>query len=121
MITNKHLAMVADELKKAKQKHPFFAHRFISDEEMPVLQNSIATQLSAARAAVRITLEYGDLWARDVLECEFLEAQEAYARGNYKECLQELAQCAAVVFRIMDMVAEKRKEKEIKDEQANCD
>ncbi len=105
MITNKHLAMVADELKKAKQKHPFFAGQIAPDL---VLRNATDYQ-DGFEKQLDLEVKNNHVNAMTVFECEYWEALEAYAKSNYAECLRELAQCVAVLFRTMDMVAEKLK------------
>lgn len=39
-----------------------------------------------------------------ILNEEILEALEAYKQGDLKHCLQELAQCGAVILRMMQFV-----------------
>lgn len=44
--------------------------------------------------------EYGE----NVLLEEFAEAMNAYQHGDKKQCFQELAQCGAVILRMMEFV-----------------
>lgn len=92
------LEMVMTEYKGAKEKHPVFADQFTDfvavafakhDEDMLKSLNS--------RPPYSATL---------ILKEEIAEATTAYLEKDKARCLQELAQCAAVIFRMADFVEE---------------
>ena len=70
-----HLAAIADALEHAKAKHPFFA-----DVAVPTHRHFT------------------------VLSCELAEVVEAFSRQDYAHTLEELAQCGAVIVRMMEAV-----------------
>lgn len=95
--------LILDELDKAEKKHPEFCDEFCN---VDLSAERVARLLSMIR-----TLNYSGLGtAKSVLEEELLEALEAYVKGDYDACLQELAQCGAVIFRMMEFVDKKCKE-----------
>ncbi len=102
---NKHIEEIEKALEHAKAKHPFFAHR--------VFQTCGVAY--ASRRLREIREELDDCKNNDnvnggmVLDCELAEAQEAYSRGDYAHCLEELAQVGAVNIRMMEAVEEKMK------------
>lgn len=87
--------MVKDELLKAMEKHPSFCDKFTKmnifharhEERMMKAVNS-----NSPHFADQILLE------------EVAEARTAYIQGNRTHCLEELAQCGAVVLRMMELV-----------------
>lgn len=46
-----------------------------------------------------------------ILGEEILEAFEAYKQGDLEHCLQELAQCGAVILRMMQFVQDEKEER----------
>jgi hypothetical protein len=95
-----HLDAIADALQHAKRKHPFFAH-FPMEKWLP-RQASEALTKSRANLAHMIS-SYASSGS-DVFGCEIAEAREAYARRDYAQTLVELAQCGAVIVRMMEAV-----------------
>ena len=95
----KNIDLICAEFEKACKKHPKFCDYFINNlsnwdrlEHMQKVVNSESP-------------EYGE----NVLLEEFAEAMNAYQQGDKKQCFQELAQCGAVILRMMEFV-----QKEIK-------
>jgi hypothetical protein len=101
-----HLKQIEEEYGKACLKHPFFAHYFC---DAYVLEKSTET-LCDLRSNLRKQIGLGNVSAMAVLQCEIWEAIEAYHNRDYEACLQELAQCAAVVLRNMELVEKMEKE-----------
>ena len=90
-----HLAMISSEHRKAKEKHPKFCDKFTSynvyhsgwDEKLYKKKNDKSPH-----------------YADNLLLEEIAEARTAYLEGDKKHCLQELAQCGAVILRMMQFV-----------------
>ena len=87
--------MIETEFAKACTKHPKFCDEFIppgfdfsEDEKRWKKWNDEATTY----------------YACDLFNEEFYEALNAYQQGDKKHCLQELAQCGAVILRMMEFV-----------------
>ena len=95
------LFFVIDEHKAACRKHPKFCDAIIDP----------TSSKSWAEAEYRIKLrnQRGPECADNVLAEEMAEAFAAYEKGDKEHALQELAQCGAVILRIMETI-----EKEIK-------
>lgn len=99
-----YIGQIQQEWAKAVSKYPEFARRF-----MPVY-NQIGDELELCRA----------LSAKDpycimfTLFEEVYEALDAYNRGEYEHCKQELAQCGAVIIRAMQWLDETHINKEAK-------
>ena len=92
---NKFMGMVLDELQKAEGKHPKFCDAvtppgFDFDEEE------------------RRWKKWNDgaekHYAADLFNEEFYEAFAAYQQGDKAHAMQELAQCGAVILRIMEAI-----------------
>jgi hypothetical protein len=105
-----NLALVSDALVEAKTQHPFFADRFCgewmhSDAEANLMHYRLmrAEQDKAQKTS-----------ATTVILCEIAEAVEAYSRGDLPHAKAELAECAAVILRMMEMVDKQIKKQESK-------
>lgn len=97
---NKFVFSILTELKKAKEKFPVFCDDFTGAREW-----FIVDELERWRK-VNIVAPYH---ADAILNEEILEALEAYKQGDMKHCLEELAQCGAVILRMMEYVAKEMK------------
>lgn len=97
------MSMIDQELDNAKAKHPDFCDRIttLSTNESSVL-------LARIRAYNEMN---NDDTATMVLEEEIYEFIEAYLEKDYDHAIQELAQCGAVILRMIKFV---KKEKEAK-------
>lgn len=96
---NGFLIKIKEELRKAEGKHPKFCEQMIDDEGgFSWKQSEISIKNRNARN--------GNIYADDVLLEEVAEAFNAYQQGDKKHALQELAQCGAVILRIMAKVDE---------------
>ena len=95
-----HLAAIADALEHAKRKHPKFADVAVST------QNHVdaAGDLDDARDYLDARIKAGRCSGMTVLGCEVAKTVEAFSRRDYKHTLEELAQCGAVIVRMMEAV-----------------
>ena len=96
-IDRKHLEAVAHEYWAAKEKHPKFCSAIIDPES----RVSLAESEFRSKARNLFTKEW---YADNVLMEEVSEAFAAYERGDKEHALQELAQCGAVILRIMEKI-----------------
>ena len=98
MANAKHIRMIEQEFTKACEKHPKFCDNF--------------TLVDFPWGGVE--LDYKGLnskepfFASDILGEEVAEAMVAHQQGDREHCLQELAQCGAVILRMMQYVEEER-------------
>lgn len=97
-------SQILEELDKACTKYPGFCPIFLNEYET----------LANVRAKLDMTRYRSDqegkslTWSvQNTLNEEVLEAYEAYAEGDYKHCLEELAQVGCVVIRAMAFIKEK--------------
>lgn len=90
------LFRIIDEHKVACRKHPKFCEAIIDP----------TSSKSWAEAEYRIKLrnQRGPEYADNVLMEEMAEAFAAYQQGDKEHALQELAQCGAVILRIMEKI-----------------
>lgn len=93
---NGYLVAIKEELRKAEAKHPKFC-----DEITGKLPNTVKKAL----ANLRLENVLPPFYADSILHEEICEALEAYQKGEKAHALQELAQCGAVIIRMMDFVA----------------
>lgn len=91
----KHLDLICKEFEKACAKHPLFCD---------AMTNKGKNAVRKALADLRIVNAEGPYFADRILHEEIAEALEAYLDGDLKHCLQELAQCGAVILRMMEYV-----------------
>lgn len=93
-----NVEMILSELLKAKEKHPRFCDKFTDSNEV------------YARSREEFWKDVnseGPYYATNILQEELWEAVNAYKQGRKEDCLQELAQCGAVVLRMMELVRNK--------------
>lgn len=95
-----HLAAIADALEHAKRKHPFFAQRLFRFGRL----EDCSDYLYSFRRELEHEKRTNSTCAKTILTCEALEAEEAFMQGDYKHTLEELAQCGAVIVRMMEAV-----------------
>lgn len=88
------------ELKKAKEKFPVFCDKFTGARESFVLD-----ELDHWRKANSSAPYFADA----ILNEEILEAISAYQCDDLENCMVELAQCGAVILRMMEYVAKEMK------------
>ena len=99
---NKFMGIVLDELQKAEGKHPKFCDAIIDS----------TSSKSWAESEYRIKLrnKRGHEYADNILAEEMAEAFAAYQQGDKEHALQELAQCGAVILRIMETIEKEMKQ-----------
>lgn len=89
-----HIAKIIIEHRNACKKHPKFCDFFFHKD--------------AAWDLTEINLKKGNSsgpqYADSILFEEIVEAMVAYENGELEHCIQELAQCGAVVLRMMQFV-----------------
>ena len=90
------LFRIIDEHKFACRKHPDFVSAIIDP----------SSRVSWAESEARIKLRNsrGPQYADNILMEEVAEAFAAYDQGDKEHSLQELAQCGAVILRIMEKI-----------------
>jgi hypothetical protein len=90
------LYRIIDEHKVACRKHPDFVSSIIDP----------SSRVSWAESEARIKLRNsrGPQCADNILMEEVAEAFAAYQQGDKEHALQELAQCGAVILRIMEKI-----------------
>ena len=91
----KYSSMIWDELSKAVKKHPKFCDEFTAFD----LKTAVAGEVS-----FKLANSDGPYQADLLLQEEVWEATVAYKKGDKEHCLQELAQCGAVILRMMEFV-----------------
>jgi hypothetical protein len=99
MTKQEQLDMILHEYEKACAKHPKFCD---------ILTNGNLENIGQALDFVRLRNKAPISSANEVLTEEILEALEAYKLGEYEHTIQELAQCGAVILRMMDFVIEEK-------------
>ena len=99
MTKQEQLDMILHEYEKACVKHPKFCDVLTTGQ-----LSKIGEALDNARLCNKGPLANGNM----VLQEEILEALEAYKLGEYEHTIQELAQCGAVILRMMDFVIEEK-------------
>ncbi len=93
---NRILFKITEELRAAEAKHPDFCDEITGKSPKTV-----------KKALANLWLENGapPFYADSILHEEICEALEAYQEGDNAHALQKLAQCGAVIIRMMDFVA----------------
>lgn len=101
-----HMPFVCQEYYHAVDKYPDFVTKFTADT---TVLTAVENSLAIARTASDAEKKEGYSFERTINE-EVLEVFEAYIKGEYRHCYQELAQCAAVCVRGMDWIRNHHKE-----------
>lgn len=94
-----HDEVNVEHYRAARAKHPHFADRMLRSEE----NENFKEMLAASRRHLRRAVEMCDVAATDVLECELAELYEAMDRSDWRDVEDEAYDCAAVLWRIVDM------------------
>lgn len=107
---NEHLKVIKHELSYAEKKHPQFCDCF--DSLMGSCYKEIVEKILTQVHSINDSLtEANNIGAMQILQEEITEAMLAYAEGDLPHCLQELAQCGAVILRIMEFVKNEMEKK----------
>lgn len=100
---NEFIKAICTELQKAEAKYPIFCNRMTrAGNTLEIIRFTLAS----ARATSDAERKGGYSFEATIHE-EILEVLEAYELEDYKACLQELAQCGAVILRAMEFVKHK--------------
>lgn len=106
---NGYLVEIKKELRHAESKHPKFCDCF--DSLMCSCYKDIVKLILTQVRSINDSLtEANNIGAMNILQEEITEAMLAYAEGDLPHCLQELAQCGAVILRMMEFVNDEMKE-----------
>lgn len=97
-------SQILEELEKASTKYPGFCPIFLRKSATLL---SIRDRLNCLRIASDDEGKDLEWSVQTTLDEEVTEAYEAYAEGDYKHCLEELAQAGCVVIRAMAFIKEK--------------
>lgn len=95
------------EYQKAKRKYPRFCKRFLTKGET---SDNIKLMLGMCRKIS--DNEKPNYSVQATLDEEVYEVYEAWCRNDFDGCLQELAQCGAVIIRAMEFVIKHKKQQE---------
>ena len=90
------LFRIIDEHKAACRKHPDFVSYIIDP--------SSCVSWAESEARIKLRNSRGPQCADNILMEEVAEAFAAYQQGDKEHSLQELAQCGAVILRIMEKI-----------------
>lgn len=92
--------MMLLELNKAESKYPVFCNNlFALDNDLQLTKLRLATARTRSNAE-----EEGGYSFENTIQEELLEVLEAWGMKDYDACLEELAQCSAVILRAMEFV-----------------
>ena len=89
------------------------AHREACAKHPKFCDHLTTYTLAGCKAAERLYKEHNSsapYYAEELLHEELFEAFVAYKEGDKKHCLQELAQCGAVILRMMQFVQDEMEE-----------
>ena len=95
------LFFIIDEHKAACRKHPDFVSSIIDP--------SLCVSWAESEARIKLRNSRGPQCADNILMEEVAEAFAAYQAGDNEHALQELAQCGAVILRIMETIEKEMK------------
>lgn len=94
---NGYLVAIKEELRKAEGKHPKFCDKMTNCVSADFMKKS---ELLYKKFNSKPPYS-----AESILEEEVREALSAYLEGDKVHTLEELAQCGAVIIRMMDFVS----------------
>lgn len=100
MANAKHIRMIEAEFAAACEKHPKFCDSLTG-------QNTLDMWMSYEQRIKKVNSK-PPYYAEFILKEEIAEAMVANQQGDCEHCLQELAQCGAVILRMMQYVEEER-------------
>ena len=97
--------LIALEYQKAKKKYPRFCKRFLTKGETP---DNVQLMLGMCRKIS--DNEKPSYSVQATLDEEVYEVYEAWCRNDLDGCLQELAQCGAVIIRAMEFIIKQKEQ-----------
>ena len=92
--TQECFKMIETELRNAVERHPEFCDAM----------SNPAIDFQELEDAAKRSNSHAPYYAENILAEEIYEAMNAYRMGDKAHCIQELAQCGAVIIRMMDFV-----------------
>lgn len=98
MANTKHIRMIEAEFASACEKHPKFCNELCEKK----------FDWKFYEKDIKIFNAHGPYYGESILQEEIAEAMNAHQQGDREHCLQELAQCGAVILRMMQFVEEER-------------
>lgn len=98
-VSESHLRMICDSLKKAKTKHPEFCDK-ITDRHI----DKVRDELVMARKGNDFAERSGISVAEDIFLEEKLESEEKYLEGDVQGFKEEICDRIAVEIRMMEKV-----------------
>lgn len=101
----KYNSMIWDEWSKAVKKHPKFCDSMTGCPDAEIVERTVSRYKHINKK--------GPYYAERILFEEIYEALEAYLHDEPNNCLQELAQCGAVILRMMEFVDNEERTKKI--------
>lgn len=104
MANAKHIRMIEQEFSKACEKHPKFCDIITRKSERYLARLETFRKKHTTTMFKRKQVYSAEL----ILDEEIKEALHSYKQGDREHCLQELAQCGAVILRMMQYVEEVR-------------
>lgn len=99
MTNAKHIRMIEQEFTKACEKHPKFCDEFTAFDLETALRGEKSFKLVNSERPYQADM---------ILQEEVWEATVSHIKGDREHCLKELAQCGAVILRMMQYVEEER-------------
>ena len=97
--------LIALEYQKANKKYPMFCKRFLTKGET---FDNVKLMLGMCRKIS--DNEKPSYSVQATLDEEVYEAYEAWCRNDLDGCLQELAQCGAVIIRAMEFIIKQKEQ-----------
>lgn len=99
MMDNKTIEKINAHYEHAKEKHPYFCDRLTG-------LNSFAAKryLSAARKNLKHRISTSNVLFNDVLICELFEVEDAMARKDIPNAIEECYDAIAVLLRAVDVL-----------------
>ena len=102
MMDNKTIEKINAHYKHACTKHPHFCDKLFVKQKSSDFAICVQEDLSATRDIVKMLIENGAISAQWLLRCEFEEIQEAFARGDIDNAVEECYDAIAVLLRVVD-------------------
>ena len=103
----KHAPRALYHYAHAKEKHPYFCDQLSPNG--PRVGEIIKATLAVIRKGVQQSIANGNLEFDELLNCEVWEMQEALAKGDTAQAVEELYDCIAICLRTIDVLEGRQK------------
>ena len=100
----RHYTRVKQHYDHAREKHPYFCDKLFVSEKDINFRLIALTRLSRVRELLPLLVADDRASAETLLECEFFEAEDAFANGDTAHAVEELYDCIAVCLRTIDVL-----------------